>query len=105
MLWQSHILLAEWISRPINLASAAIDRLAGGDLGQREIKVKNRDELGNFISSLNKMVIDLRSVVSLVRSTSDQVASSSEGLGCECRAKFFSFRTGCSYFAKKCFWH
>lgn len=52
--------------------------MAGGDLSQTSIKGKNRDEIGVFISSLNKMVQDLRSVVSQVRSTSEQVASSSE---------------------------
>ncbi|UYG96150.1 methyl-accepting chemotaxis protein [Cytobacillus firmus] len=68
------------ISRPINLAAGAIDKVAGGDLSQTSIKVKNRDEIGVFILSLNKMVQDLRSLVSQVRSTSEQVASSSEQL-------------------------
>jgi methyl-accepting chemotaxis protein len=68
------------ISRPINLAAKTIDKVASGDLSQEEIKVKNHDEIGAFILSLNKMVKDLRSVVSLVRDTSAQVAASSEEL-------------------------
>ncbi|WP_436376208.1 methyl-accepting chemotaxis protein [Cytobacillus sp. BC1816] len=72
--------ISRMISRPINLAAATIDKVAGGDLSQSSIKVKNRDEIGAFILSLNKMVKDLRSVVSQVRNTSEQVASSSEEL-------------------------
>lgn len=72
--------ISRMISRPINLAAATIDKVAGGDLSQGSIKVKNRDEIGGFILSLNKMVKDLRSVVSQVRRTSEQVASSSEEL-------------------------
>lgn len=72
--------ISRMISRPINQAAATIDKVAGGDLSQSSIKVKNRDEIGAFILSLNKMVKDLRSVVSQVRSTSEQVASSSEEL-------------------------
>ncbi|KAF0816726.1 Methyl-accepting chemotaxis protein [Bacillus sp. ZZV12-4809] len=70
--------ISRMISRPIIMAAATIDKVAGGDLSQTSIKGKNRDEIGVFISSLNKMVQDLRSVVSQVRSTSEQVASSSE---------------------------
>ncbi|USK51942.1 methyl-accepting chemotaxis protein [Bacillus sp. CMF12] len=72
--------ISRMISRPINLAAATIDKVAGGDLSHGSIKVKNRDEIGAFILSLNKMVKDLRSVVTQVRSTSEQVASSSEEL-------------------------
>ncbi|MBT2689867.1 CHASE3 domain-containing protein [Bacillus sp. ISL-47] len=42
------------ISRPINLAATTIDKVAGGDLSQEDIKVKNSDEIGELILSLNK---------------------------------------------------
>jgi len=68
------------ISRPIRKTSAAIEEVANGDLTIQTIKVKNRDEIGTLVSSMNKMVHDLRSVVTLVRASSEQVASSSEEL-------------------------
>lgn len=66
------------ISKPIKLAAKTIDLVAEGDLSQGKIKVKNRDEIGSFITSLNKMVHELRLLVGQVRDTSSQVASSSE---------------------------
>lgn len=66
------------ISKPIRLAAKTIDRVAEGDLTHGKIKVKNRDEIGSFIASLNKMVADLRVLVGQVRDTSAQVAASSE---------------------------
>lgn len=45
--------ISRTISKPINLAAATIDKVAGGDLSQGSIKVKNRDEIGAFILSLN----------------------------------------------------
>lgn len=66
------------ISKPIKLAAVTIDRVAEGDLTHGKIKVKNRDEIGSFITSLNKMVNELRQLVGQVRDTSEQVAASSE---------------------------
>lgn len=74
------ITLSRHISLPIRKTSAAIEEVANGDLTIQRIKVKNRDEIGTLVSSMNKMVHDLRSVVKLVHESSEQVASSSEEL-------------------------
>ena len=74
------ITLGRHISLPIRKTSAAIEEVANGDLTIQTIKVKNHDEIGTLVSSMNKMVHDLRSVVKLVHESSEQVASSSEEL-------------------------
>ena len=74
------IFISRLITEPIKIASQSIDRIANGELNVDEIKVKNRDEIGSLIQSLNKMVKDLRNVVGQVRTSSTQLASSSEEL-------------------------
>ncbi|MDQ0217434.1 methyl-accepting chemotaxis protein [Peribacillus cavernae] len=72
--------ISRTISNPISKASEAIRRVASGDLTIEEMKVRNRDEIGTMVGSLNQMIKDLRSVIVQVNDSSTQVASSSEGL-------------------------
>ncbi|MBU8878725.1 methyl-accepting chemotaxis protein [Bacillus sp. FJAT-29790] len=72
--------ISRMITKPIAMAAYAIDRVAEGELDLKEMKVKNRDEIGSLIQSLNKMVNDLRGIVGQVRDTSTKVANSSEEL-------------------------
>lgn len=73
-------LISRMITGPIKLAALAMDQIANGDLSQNEVKVKNKDEIGLLILSLNRMVKDLRNMVGQVRGSSSQLASSSEEL-------------------------
>lgn len=68
------------IARPIVHASKAIERVASGDLSIEKIHVKNKDEIGAMVQSVNSMVTGLREVVVQVRDSSAQVAASSEQL-------------------------
>ncbi|PLT31130.1 methyl-accepting chemotaxis protein [Peribacillus deserti] len=76
------IFLAYYISRaisvPVNKASEAIKRLSAGDFSISEIKIRNKDEIGTMIVSLNKMVTDLRDVLKQVNASTSQVTISSE---------------------------
>ncbi|WP_409303008.1 methyl-accepting chemotaxis protein [Peribacillus sp. SCS-155] len=78
------ILLAVYISRiiskPVKKASQALRSVAAGDLTTEEIQVKNRDEIGELAQSLNKMLRDLKHVITQVNISSGQVAASSEQL-------------------------
>ncbi|MBS4189356.1 methyl-accepting chemotaxis protein [Bacillus sp. FJAT-49705] len=72
--------ISQMITNPIIAAANAIDRVAKGELNIGKIKLKNKDEIGSLIQSLNKMLYDLRKVVGQVRETSVLVSSSSEEL-------------------------
>lgn len=73
-------IISQQISNPVIKAAKILERVADGDLTISEIKVKNRDEIGTLVNALNKMIRDLRNVVSQVYDSSVQVASSSEQL-------------------------
>ncbi|SFA72075.1 MULTISPECIES: methyl-accepting chemotaxis protein [unclassified Bacillus (in: firmicutes)] len=72
--------ISRMISKPLVLAANSLRRVAEGDLSVEELSVKNRDEIGELVTSLNAMVSDLRVVVGQVRDSSVQVASGSEEL-------------------------
>ncbi|WP_102275757.1 methyl-accepting chemotaxis protein [Cytobacillus massiliigabonensis] len=74
------LFISRMITRPIQLAAHSIDRIAKGHLNHDELKVRNKDEIGLLIHSLNRMVKDLRNVVGQIRESSSQLASSSEEL-------------------------
>ncbi|MFJ7849358.1 methyl-accepting chemotaxis protein [Peribacillus sp. NPDC097264] len=68
------------ISKPVLLVSAAAKQIAAGNLTIEDVKVKNRDEIGELASSFNEMKGNLRSLINTVNVATDQVAASSEEL-------------------------
>ncbi|RCW76991.1 methyl-accepting chemotaxis protein [Saliterribacillus persicus] len=68
------------ISKPLKQLAIAADEVSQGNLLIDEIKVKNRDEIGQLASSFNLMVLNLRDLIANVRDTSEQVAASAEEL-------------------------
>ncbi|PLR86615.1 MULTISPECIES: methyl-accepting chemotaxis protein [Bacillus] len=74
------VFLSRMISKPIQTVSTALTQVAGGDLTVAEMKVKSQDEVADLMLATNKMVQDLRSILSKVRDASVQVAASSEEL-------------------------
>ncbi len=68
------------ISKPIIKLSKIVDIIAQGDLTVEEIHIRNRDEVGNLASSFNKMLNNLRDVVTKVVSSSEEVAASAQEL-------------------------
>lgn len=78
------------IAKPIVHASKAIEKVASGDLSIESIHVKNKDEIGAMIHSVNSMVTSLREVVVQVRDSSTQVAASSEQLSASAQESTFA---------------
>ena len=72
--------ISRFILTSVQLVASSLEKISDGDLSIKELKVKNRDEIGLLVGSLNKMVKDLRQVVGQVHDSSSQVAASSEKL-------------------------
>lgn len=74
------ILLSRSISKPVKVASEALQQVAVGNLQIKSIPIKSKDEVGDLAVSYNKMIEDLRSVLGEIQESSSSVASSSEEL-------------------------
>lgn len=68
------------ISKPVLLVSAAAEQIAAGNLTIEDVKVTNKDEIGELASSFNEMKGNLRNLIKTVNVATEQVASSSEEL-------------------------
>ncbi|MDP1638459.1 MAG: methyl-accepting chemotaxis protein [Candidatus Nitrotoga sp.] len=73
--------IAFWVTRsitkPLNIAVNASNRLAEGDLTAK-IEVTSKDETGQLLAAMQNMVGKLSQVVTEVRSASDSLSSASE---------------------------
>ncbi|MGG7621298.1 methyl-accepting chemotaxis protein [Bacillus coreaensis] len=80
----SGLFIALYISRnislPVQKISKSAKKIADGDLLIDEIRVRNRDEIGDLTDSFNLMVNNLRELIFKVSNTSETVASSAEEL-------------------------
>ncbi|MCH6263915.1 methyl-accepting chemotaxis protein [Neobacillus citreus] len=78
------VAIAWFISRiitvPVITLAGAARKIADGDLSSDDIKVKNRDELGELAQSFNQMANNLRTVLQQVRSNALEVSAASEEL-------------------------
>lgn len=74
------VVMGRMISMPVTLVSKAVERIANGDLTVEEITVKNKDEIGSLVQSINKMAMELRTILGHVNESSLQVSSTSEEL-------------------------
>jgi methyl-accepting chemotaxis protein len=68
------------ISNPVSKLSIQMEKIAKGDLTVEPIRVKNRDEIGTLVTSFNKMIADLRVILTQVKQTTLLVTTSSEHL-------------------------
>lgn len=68
------------ISKPVISIANSAERIASGDLTVEDIKVKNKDELGDLASSFNHMSRNLRELIQQVETNAEQVAASAEEL-------------------------
>jgi methyl-accepting chemotaxis protein len=73
-------LISHVISNPVIKLSNQMEQVAKGNLTVTPIKINNRDEIGTLVTSFNKMVADLRTIMTQVKQTTLHVASSSEQL-------------------------
>ena len=71
------ILVTRSITRPLNGAVAAANRMAAGDLSQ-DLVASSRDETGQLLSAMQNMTQRLRSILGDVRSAADSLSSASE---------------------------
>lgn len=68
------------ISRPLIQLSEAARMIAEGDLSQENLVVKNRDEIGELVSSFNTMKSNLLMLIERINQSAAQVAVSAEEL-------------------------
>lgn len=73
------IFLTRGIVRPLRNAVMVTEALAAGNLN-KDVKVKNKDEIGQLLSSIQHMVNIIRDVIASVKIVSDNVASRSRNL-------------------------
>ncbi|WP_102272895.1 methyl-accepting chemotaxis protein [Cytobacillus massiliigabonensis] len=74
------IYLSKIISKPVQQISKSAEQIAKGNLRVDDVKIKNRDEIGELADSFNQMTQNLRELIIQVEHTSGQVASSAEEL-------------------------
>lgn len=73
------VILTRVITRPIIAATAAVEKVATGDLTEL-LQMKTEDEVGQICAAINRMIESLRKIAGEVRLASDNVASGSEQL-------------------------
>ena len=74
------IYMGRIISKPVISIAESAEKIASGDLTTKDIKVKNRDEIGNLANSFNQMSRSLREMIHQVGSNAEHLASSAEEL-------------------------
>jgi methyl-accepting chemotaxis protein len=72
--------ISTMIARPVGLLANAARFIAAGDLTQKDLQVKNRDEFGDLVASFNTMKNNLFALISGINGSALQVASSAEEL-------------------------
>jgi len=71
------ILVTRSITKPLNGAVAAANRMAAGDLS-KDLPVNSKDETGQLLAAMQNMTYRLRSILGDVRSAADSLSSASE---------------------------
>lgn len=72
------LFIGKVITRPVMAISERARQIAEGDLTGDEILVKNKDEIGELASSFNQMMTNLKSVVSSVHYSAEELTAVSE---------------------------
>lgn len=68
------------MSRPINGMAKAAKKIAEGDLTAEQIRIKNRDEVGDLALAFNQMAVNLKDLITNVRQNTVQVSGSAAEL-------------------------
>lgn len=78
------LLIGSFISRsigiPVRRMTAAIERIATGDLAVEHVNIRNKDEIGMMANAFNKMTDDLKNLLEQIRFSSHQLAAQAEQL-------------------------
>jgi methyl-accepting chemotaxis protein len=72
--------IAKRATLPILAILAATQKVAAGNLQVEPLKISSQDELGQLAEGFNKMLIELRDLITIVANSAEQVAASSEEL-------------------------
>lgn len=74
------ITMGSLISRPIKRMARAAQKIAEGDLTAEQIRIKNRDEVGDLALAFNQMALNLKELITNVRHNTVQVSGSAAEL-------------------------
>lgn len=73
------LVVAAWITRPLERLADAAKLVAGGDLSTQVTGIRSRDEIGQFATTFNQMVRDLKqNVEATIRETAARQAMEKE---------------------------
>lgn len=73
-------LFAQHISGPIKKIAKAVDVVASGNLNLQDLKIKNRDEIGQLNDSFQIMTKNVSTLIGSIKDSADVVLSSSQEL-------------------------
>lgn len=76
----SIILFSRHLSHPLKMIAKQLHQIAKGDLCVKSLSVKNRDEVGLLAKDCDKMVLQLRTLISELHKSTELVTASSEEL-------------------------
>ncbi|MEY9971078.1 methyl-accepting chemotaxis protein [Lysinibacillus sp. RC46] len=74
------MVMGSLISRPIKGMAKAAKKIADGDLTAEQIRIKNRDEVGDLALAFNQMATNLKDLITNVRHNTVQVSGSAAEL-------------------------
>ncbi|WP_158233640.1 MULTISPECIES: methyl-accepting chemotaxis protein [unclassified Sporosarcina] len=74
------IIISGLIRRPVTQMTNALAEVSEGNFSIEEVKIKNRDEIGDMSVALNRMVGDLRGIIDRAKHSALQLAAQSEEL-------------------------
>ncbi|WP_313893720.1 methyl-accepting chemotaxis protein [Psychrobacillus sp.] len=74
------ILFSKHLANPIQLIAENVKKIANQDLSIKNIKINNKDELGDLANDINSMTTNLKDVLNSVSISAEQVAATSEEL-------------------------
>lgn len=73
-------LISQGIAKPVRKMTDSMKEISEGNLQIDRVVIKNNDEIGTLASTFNKMLEDLRGMVTRMRDSSVELASSAEQL-------------------------
>ncbi|SFL93124.1 methyl-accepting chemotaxis protein [Salibacterium qingdaonense] len=71
---------ARRISRPVEKLNEEVQRVASGDLSDRDLSIHRKDEIGSLAAQVDHMKTSLRSIIGSVNDSAQQVSAMSEEL-------------------------
>ncbi|MFD2706686.1 methyl-accepting chemotaxis protein [Salibacterium lacus] len=71
---------ARRISRPVEQLNEEVQKVASGDLSDRDLSIHRKDEIGSLAAQVDHMKASLRSIIGSVNDSAQQVSAMSEEL-------------------------